>query len=97
MPTIYNQAAEAAVPIDPAAPTHCWRLGATVFAQYFLLALDIRFVAARNYLGIIIVNALIAFMGWYVVRGIVQAHSLRERAAYMVGGAAGAVAAVWLS
>src|SRR5215203_5620074 len=57
--------------------TKCWRLGLTVFAQYFLLALDIRFVASRNFPGIIIVNALIALMGWYVVRGIVEAHTLR--------------------
>ena len=77
--------------------TKCWRLGLTVFAQYFLLALDIRFVASRNFPGIIVVNALIALMGWYVVRGIVQAHTLRERISYVVGGASGAVLAVWLS
>ena len=78
------------------ASTRCWRLGATVFAQYFLLALDIRFVAARNFIGIIIVNALIAFMGWHVVRGIVQAQAVRERIAYVAGGTGGAVLAVWL-
>lgn len=77
--------------------THSLRLGATVFAQYFLLALDIRYVAGRNYRGIMIVNALIALMGWYVVRGIVQAHSIRERIAYVAGGASGAVLAAWLS
>lgn len=77
--------------------THSIKLGATVFTQYFLLALDIRYVAARNYRGIMIVNALIALMGWYVVRGIVQAHSIRERIAYVAGGASGAVLAAWLS
>jgi hypothetical protein len=88
----------AAVPAEaPGAPTHCWRLALTVFAQYFLLALDIRYVTTRNYLGIVIVNALIALMGWYVVRGIVQAHSVRERVAYVMGGTLGAVVAVSVS
>ena len=68
-----------------------------MFAQYFLLALDIRFVAARNFPGIIVVNALIALMGWYVVRGIVEGQTLRERLSYVVGGTSGAVLAVWLS
>ena len=88
---------DAAGSVMTSAPTRCWRLGSTVFAQYFLLALDIRYVATRNFVGIIIVNALLAFMGWYVVRGIVKAQTARERAAYVVGGTSGAVFAVWLS
>ena len=82
---------------DASKPTHCWRLGLSVFAQYFLLALDIRFVASRNYVGIVVANALIAIMGWYVVRGMVEAHSVRERASYVFGGTAGALIAVWVS
>jgi hypothetical protein len=89
--------ADPAVHQATAAPTRCWRLGITVFLQYFLLALDIRFVATRNFIGIIVVNALIATMGWYVVRGIVQAHAVRERISYVIGGTSGAVLAVWLT
>jgi hypothetical protein len=88
---------EVALPGTRAAATRCWQLGAIVFVQYFLLALDIRFVAARNFVGIMVVNALIAFMGWHVVRGIAQAKTSREHLAYVVGGTGGAVLAVWLS
>jgi hypothetical protein len=100
-PDFNNTSDSAAMDRSPrdvgSAPTRCWRLGLTVFVQYFLLALDIRFVAAKNYAGIIVVNALIALMGWYVVKGIVRAHAAVERVAYVVGGTCGAVTAVWLS
>ena len=62
-----------------------------------LLALDIRFVASKNYLGVTVINALVAVAGWYVTRGVVQADTLRERTSYVVAGTAGAVTAVWLS
>ena len=78
-------------------PTRCWRLGASVFVQYFLVALDIRFVSSRNYPGLIIVNAAIALVGWYVVKGVAEAQTVRERIAYVAGGTSGAVLAVWLS
>ena len=85
--------------VDSGVPpsTRWWRLGVAVFVQYFLLALDIRFVATKNFAGIILVNALIAVLGWHVVRGVVQADSIRERISYVVGGTSGAVLAVWLS
>jgi hypothetical protein len=60
-------------------------------AQYALLALDISFVAAKNYVGVVVVNALIA------TTGIVQAQTMRERTSYVIGGTAGALAVVWLS
>jgi hypothetical protein len=77
--------------------THCLQIALAVFAQYALLALDISFVAAKNYAGVVLINPLIAMTGWYVTRGIVQAQTMRERTSYVIGGTAGAVAAVWLS
>ena len=84
---------------DPSATprTRCWWLGASVFIQYFLIALDIRYVSSKNYLGLIIVNASIAMVGWYVVKGVAEAQTIRERLAYVAGGTSGAVLAVWLS
>ena len=77
--------------------THCVQIALAVFAQYALIALDITFVAAKNYTGVVVINALIAITGWYVTKGIVQANTLRERTSYVLGGTAGALAAVWLS
>lgn len=82
---------------EAAQRTHCLQIAAAVFAQYALLALDISFVAAKNYVGVVVINALIATTGWYVTRGIVQAQTMRERTSYVIGGTAGALAAVWLS
>ena len=84
---------------DPEAKmrTRCLQIGAAVFAQYALLALDISFVAAKNYVGVVVINALVATTGWYVTRGMVQAQTTRERTSYVIGGTAGALAAVWLS
>jgi hypothetical protein len=65
--------------------------------QYGLLALDIRFVAVKNYAGIVVVNSCIALNTWYLTRRIVEARTLRDRAFYMVGGTTGALVAVWAS
>lgn len=73
------------------------RLAATVFVQYGLIALAIRYVTDRNFVGAVIVNVLIAFTSWYITRGIAQAHTRIEQLAYVIGGTTGAVAAVYFS
>lgn len=73
------------------------RLAALVFVQYALLAFDIRFVAAKDYLGIAVTNVAIATNTWYITRGVVEAHSLRDRVFFVAGGTAGALVAVWLT
>ena len=65
--------------------------------HYALLALDIRFVGAKNYAGIMTVNTCIAFNTWYMTRRIVDARTVLERVAFIAGGTAGAVSAVWFS
>ena len=92
-----GQATPHTSPAPEASRSRCWWLGASVFLQYFLIALDIRFVSSKNYPGLIIVNASIALVGWYVVKGVAEAQTLRERLAYVAGGTSGAVLAVWLS
>ncbi len=77
--------------------TRSLRLGLIVYVQYGLLALDIRFVADRKYLGIVVVNALIALTGWYVTRGVAEARTSTERLCLVLGGTTGALTAVWLS
>lgn len=73
------------------------RLAAIVFVQYGLIALAIRYVTDRNFVGVVIVNVLIAFTSWHITRGIAQAHTRREQLAYVIGGTMGAVAAVYFS
>ena len=73
------------------------RLAALVFVQYALLAFDIRFVAHENYLGIALTNIGIATNTWYITRGVVEAHSTRDRLCFVAGGTAGALVAVWLT
>lgn len=73
------------------------RLGLIVFCQYALLALDVRFIAAKNYAGIVVANVCIALNTWYMTRRIVEARSVLDRTCFIVGGTAGALVAVWLS
>ena len=68
-----------------------------VFVHYALLALDIRFVTAKNYAGIMMVNTCIAFNTWYMTRRIVTAQTVLDRVAFIGGGTAGAVIAVGVS
>ena len=65
-----------------------------VFLQYAMLAADIRFIAAANYLGIAVVNVCIAINTWYLTRGMVEARSPRDRWGYVIGGTLGALLAV---
>ena len=73
------------------------RLGLVMFVQYALLAFDIRFIAEKNYVGVLVVNALIACNTWYLTRGVVQARTGRDRVWYVAGGTCGAVLAAWLA
>lgn len=73
------------------------RLAALVFVQYALLAFDIRFVAGENYLGVALTNIGIATNTWYITKGVVEAHTIRDKLFFICGGTAGAVAAVWLT
>jgi hypothetical protein len=76
---------------------HSLRLAALVFVQYSLLAFDIRFVASENYLGIALTNIGIATNTWYITKGVVEAHTTRDRLFFIVGGTTGALVAVWLT
>lgn len=73
------------------------RLAATVFVQYGLIALAIRYVSDRNFTGVVIVNLLIAVTSWHITRGIARAHTRREQVAYVIGGTTGSVVAVYFS
>ena len=73
------------------------RLAALVFVQYALLAADVRFVASANYLGIAIANVCIATTTWYLTKEIVAARTTTDRVCFAVGGAAGALLAVYLT
>lgn len=68
-----------------------------MFVQYALVALDIRFVATKHYVGILIANVCIALNTWYLTRHIVQARTPTDRVAFVVGGSAGALLATWAS
>jgi hypothetical protein len=78
-------------------PRQSLRLASLVFIQYSLLALDVRFIATANYLGIAVVNVCIAITTWHVTKGIVAARTMVDRICFVVGGSAGAVLAVYLT
>ncbi|HEX6164130.1 MAG TPA: hypothetical protein VFZ31_12240 [Vicinamibacterales bacterium] len=88
-----------AISHDPPPPSRSsrqsLRLAALVFVQYALLALDMRFIASANYLGIAVVNVAIATTTWYVTKDIVMARSVTDRVCFAVGGTAGALLAVF--
>ena len=88
-----------AISPEPPPPTrssrHSLRLAVLVFMQYALLALDMRFIASANYLGIALANVAIATTTWYVTKDIVMARSLTDRVGFAVGGTAGALLAVY--
>ena len=91
-----------APPPEPAgavarSPRQSLRLAALVFLQYALLAIDVRFVASANYLGIAVANVAIATTTWYVTRDIVTARTAIDRVCFAVGGASGALVAVYLT
>jgi hypothetical protein len=73
------------------------RLALLVFVQYALIAADIRFVAAANYMGVALVNVGIACNSWYLTRGIIHARTATERWCYVVGGTSGALIAVMVT
>ena len=76
---------------------HSLRLAALVFVQYALLAVDVRFVASANYLGIAIANICLATTTWYLTKEIVTARTATDRVCFALGGAAGALAAVYVT
>lgn len=78
-------------------PRQSLRLASLVFIQYALLALDVRFIAAANYVGIAVVNVCIAITTWHLTKGIVEARTPADRICFVGGGAAGAVLAVYLT
>jgi hypothetical protein len=84
-------------PAAPAVQNRSLTLGAVMFVQYALLALDVQFIATKHYVGIVIVNAMIALNAWYLTRSVVQARTTWDRTWYITGGAAGAVLATWIT
>lgn len=73
------------------------RLGVLVFIQYALLAVDMRFVASANYLGIAVANLCIATTTWYLTKEIVTARTITDRVCFAAGGTAGALLAVYVT
>lgn len=73
------------------------RLGVLVFVQYALLAVDMRFVASANYLGIAVANLCIATTTWYLTKEIVTARTIADRVCFAAGGTAGALLAVYVT
>ena len=73
------------------------RLGLLVFVQYALLAVDMRFVASANYLGIAVANLCIATTTWYLTKEIVTARTITDRVCFAAGGTAGALLAVYVT
>lgn len=93
----WKRADGGAAAIAARSPRQSLRLAALVFMQYGLLALDVRFVASANYVGIAMANVAIATTTWYVTRGVIAAQSLADRVCFAAGGAGGAVLAVYMT
>jgi hypothetical protein len=81
-------------PASDRSPRQSLKLAVLVFAQYALVASDIRFVSRGQYVGIAIVNVCIALNTWYLTRGIIEARTSIDRWCYVIGGVSGALAAV---
>ncbi len=65
--------------------------------NYTLIAANMRYVARGNYLGTIATDAIIALVGWQLVRWVAEAKSWTDRAFYVVGAMMGGVLGIWLT
>ena len=65
--------------------------------NYALVAGNMRFVARGNYPGTMATDAIIALVGWQLVRWVAEAKSWTDRLFYVIGAMAGGVLGIWLT
>lgn len=73
------------------------RLFALQFLNYGLICASFRFLAAGSYLGVGVLDGVIAGLGFALTRYVVAAETKTERAAYIAGGVAGSLLGLWLT
>jgi len=67
------------------------------FTYYLLLTVNYRAIGAVNYVATFVTDIAVASLVFMSVQRVAKAETLRERIAYICGGACGAVTALWLT
>jgi hypothetical protein len=68
------------------------------FGSYFILTLNYRAIATINYPGTFITDIVVAMLAFASIKRVAAANTTTEaRMGYVLGGATGAMFALWLS
>jgi len=76
---------------------HVLELALLQFSSYFILTFNYRAVAEVDYVVLLLTDLAIAAVNFSSIKRVAQASTNAERAAYVFGGAAGALIALKLS
>jgi len=68
-----------------------------MFIQFGVVTLNFRFIAQGHYIGAIATDALIAALGWSLLRRVASADTTSERIGYIIGAALGSPLGIWLT
>jgi hypothetical protein len=67
------------------------------FAQYLIITVNMRAVAAGKYRWTAITDFAIAGLGFILIQRVAEAHSVAAWAGYAIGGVSGSQVGIWLS
>jgi len=70
---------------------------ALMFIQFGVVTLNFRFIAQGHYIGAVVTDALIATLGWSLLRRVASADTTSERIGYIIGAALGSPLGIWLT
>lgn len=73
------------------------KLAVILFGSYGLISWNTRAVAHGHYWRIAVSDFAIAFLGFFMLHQVIEAHTWVEQTLYAVGGAGGSIFGVWLS
>lgn len=73
------------------------RIGLAQFVVFLVATVNIRLVAAGDYLGTALSDVAILWIGFSVTQGVAQSKTTLDRVAYTVGGVAGSLVGLWFT
>lgn len=68
-----------------------------MWVQFVLLSANFRYLAQANYVGAVLTDMAIAFIGWTLMKRVQEATSWRERVGYVIGAALGSATGIYFT
>jgi len=76
---------------------HVLELAAIQFLSYFVLTMNYRAIAEVSYIGTAMTDLALGWLTFWSIKRVMSASSGKEQAAYILGGVAGSLSALFLS